>query len=85
MCLSSPSNLTSTCQFVAFRFYLPQQGSLTVDGHDIKDVDPVWLRRHMALVSQEPVRAGMTSSSLEAESILMGSSTNRLLPVVGAF
>lgn len=37
------------------RFYLPTSGSVQVDGRDIGIYDPKWLRRHVALVSQEPV------------------------------
>jgi ABC-type multidrug transport system fused ATPase/permease subunit len=37
------------------RFYLPTSGRVLVDGRDIGMYDPKWLRRHMALVSQEPV------------------------------
>ncbi|WIA09667.1 hypothetical protein OEZ85_009053 [Tetradesmus obliquus] len=37
------------------RFYLPSSGLVLVDGRDIGLYDPKWLRRHVALVSQEPV------------------------------
>eukprot|EP00882_Tetradesmus_deserticola_P009457 GHRQ01009982.1.p1 GENE.GHRQ01009982.1~~GHRQ01009982.1.p1 ORF type:complete len:424 (+),score=181.45 GHRQ01009982.1:207-1478(+) len=37
------------------RFYLPTSGRVLVDGRDIGLYDPKWLRRHVALVSQEPV------------------------------
>lgn len=37
------------------RFYLPSSGRVLVDGRDLGVYDPKWLRRHMALVSQEPV------------------------------
>ena len=30
------------------------RGSLTVDGLDIRDIDPRWLHSNMAIVSQEP-------------------------------
>ena len=26
-----------------------------VDGHDIAELDPVWFRRHIGVISQEPV------------------------------
>ena len=45
----------STLVSLIERFYLPTAGRLTVDGMDLSTVDPSWLRRHMALVSQEPV------------------------------
>lgn len=37
------------------RFYLPSSGRVLVDGRDLAIYNPKWLRRHMALVSQEPV------------------------------
>ncbi|KAF8407097.1 hypothetical protein HHK36_006222 [Tetracentron sinense] len=37
------------------RFYDVEKGSVKVDGVDIRDLDVVWYRRHMSLVSQEPV------------------------------
>ncbi|KAK4210841.1 P-loop containing nucleoside triphosphate hydrolase protein [Rhypophila decipiens] len=37
------------------RFYEPIQGSITLDGHDIKDLSLRWLRQQMSLVIQEPV------------------------------
>lgn len=37
------------------RFYLPTSGQVLIDGRDIGIYDPKWLRRHVALVSQEPV------------------------------
>lgn len=37
------------------RFYLPAGGAVTLDGRDVGDYDPRWLRRHVALVAQEPV------------------------------
>lgn len=37
------------------RFYDADKGSLKIDGVDIRLLDIGWYRRHMALVSQEPV------------------------------
>ncbi|ODV90424.1 hypothetical protein CANCADRAFT_106442 [Tortispora caseinolytica NRRL Y-17796] len=37
------------------RFYLPLSGRILLDNHDIADLDVRWLRRHMSLVTQEPV------------------------------
>lgn len=37
------------------RFYEPNSGFIKIDDYDIKDLDLVWLRENMALVSQEPV------------------------------
>ena len=37
------------------RFYDVERGSVKVDGFDIRELDVVWYRKHMALVSQDPV------------------------------
>lgn len=37
------------------RFYDVENGSVKVDGVDIRQLDIQWYRRHTALVSQEPV------------------------------
>lgn len=37
------------------RFYLPTAGGVYIDGKDVGQYDPGWLRRHVALVNQEPV------------------------------
>ncbi|KAK9321030.1 P-loop containing nucleoside triphosphate hydrolase protein [Lipomyces orientalis] len=37
------------------RFYKPVGGNVTLDGHDINDLNVKWLRRQISLVSQEPV------------------------------
>jgi ABC-type multidrug transport system fused ATPase/permease subunit len=36
------------------RFYLPTEGQVMVDERDVGLYDPAWLRRRVALVSQEP-------------------------------
>jgi len=36
------------------RFYDPDQGSVTLDGTDIRELDPKWLRSQIGIVSQEP-------------------------------
>lgn len=45
----------STLLALLLRFYDPQAGSISIDGMDIACCDPRELRRHMALVPQEPV------------------------------
>ncbi len=45
----------STLFKLLHRYYTPQEGKITVDGHDIADIDMPGLRRQLALVSQEPV------------------------------
>ena len=42
------------------RFYDVTGGSITIDGHDIRDIDLKWLRRHIGYVQQEPQLFGMT-------------------------
>src|SRR5438874_2086097 len=37
------------------RFYIPEEGSITIDGIDIKDFDIHYLRSRFGVVSQEPV------------------------------
>src|SRR5262249_54948396 len=37
------------------RFYAAQQGSIRFDGIPISELDPVELRRHIAVVAQDPV------------------------------
>jgi ATP-binding cassette subfamily B (MDR/TAP) protein 1 len=37
------------------RFYLPVNGKVYLDGKDISTLNLRWLRRHIALVSQEPI------------------------------
>lgn len=37
------------------RFYDPDQGRITLDGHDLRDLDLFWLRDQIGYVGQEPV------------------------------
>ena len=54
--LVGPSGAGKTTIFqLLMRFYDPAAGSLTFDGTDLRDVDPVVLRRKIGLVPQEPV------------------------------
>ena len=46
---SGKSTLTKLVQ----RFYVPVQGRLLIDGVDLAQVDPVWLRRQIGVVLQE--------------------------------
>ncbi|WP_338504085.1 ABC transporter transmembrane domain-containing protein [Sphingomonas kaistensis] len=45
----------STLFQLALRFYDPQEGSVSFDGVDVRDLNPADLRRHIALVPQETV------------------------------
>jgi len=42
------------------RFYETTQGTISVDGQDIRLLNPGWLRRHIGFVQQEPVLFGRT-------------------------
>ena len=37
------------------RFYDPDQGRITLDGVDLKDLDLYWLRNQIGYVGQEPI------------------------------
>ncbi|XP_031432825.1 ATP-dependent translocase ABCB1-like [Clupea harengus] len=37
------------------RFYDPEAGLVTLDGHDVRSLNVKWLRENMGIVSQEPV------------------------------
>jgi ATP-binding cassette subfamily B (MDR/TAP) protein 1 len=44
----------STITGLLERFYDPLQGSVLLDGRDIKEIDLKWLHRNVAIVTQEP-------------------------------
>ena len=46
---SGKSTLTKLLQ----RLYVPEQGRITIDGHDLALCDPAWLRRQVGVVLQE--------------------------------
>ncbi|XP_074645282.1 ATP-binding cassette sub-family B member 10, mitochondrial-like [Tubulanus polymorphus] len=48
---SGKSTLTS----LLLRFYDPNQGCIMINGNNISNMSPSWLRRHIGTVSQEPV------------------------------
>jgi len=67
------------------RLYLPQQGRILVDGINIGQIDPTWLRHQMGVVSQENIllnrsirdniaiaEPGMSLEKIEAASRLAG-------------
>jgi ATP-binding cassette subfamily B protein len=65
----------STVFQLLMRFYDPQSGSVTLDGVDIREVDPAQLRARLALVPQDPtifgasiaenIRYGRTAAPME--------------------
>ncbi len=44
----------STLLNLILRFYDANEGRVLVGGHDVRDVDPQWLRAHIATVQQDP-------------------------------
>ncbi|KYK92552.1 ATP-binding cassette domain-containing protein, partial [Aggregatibacter actinomycetemcomitans] len=48
---SGKSTLTKLIQ----RFYIPEQGQVLIDGHDLALADPNWLRRQVGVVLQDNV------------------------------
>jgi ABC transporter fused permease/ATP-binding protein len=45
----------STIAALLLRFYDPEGGTVRVDGVDLRELDPLWLRRQIGLVAQEPL------------------------------
>ena len=43
----------STLAKLVQRFYLPSEGQVLIDGVDVSQLDPAWLRRHIGVVLQE--------------------------------
>jgi len=69
----------STVAALVFRLYDPQAGAVRLDGRDLRELDPHWLRRQVGVVSQEPIlfsasvaenirygRPGATDAEVEA-------------------
>lgn len=42
------------------RFYLPMSGQVFLDGRDVSTLNLKWLRKHISIVSQEPVLFSIT-------------------------
>lgn len=45
----------STLAALLSRFYDPQGGTVSLDGHSLRDLDTDWLRQQVGVVSQEPI------------------------------
>lgn len=54
----NPGILTPTCHFFTCRMYDPASGSVFLDGADMRQLNPRWLRSHVGLVQQEPALFG---------------------------
>lgn len=62
----------STIIALVERFYDVDSGVILVDGTDIRDLSPMWLRSQMGLVSQEPVLFGTGTRGSILENIKYG-------------
>lgn len=62
----------SSIASLLMRLYDPQNGEVYLDGHNLKELDPSWLRKHIGAVNQEPV---LFSGSIR-ENILYGLEEN---------
>ncbi|XP_076633823.1 ATP-binding cassette sub-family B member 10, mitochondrial [Colletes latitarsis] len=58
----------STIASLLLRFYDPDSGCILLDNHDLRSLDPVWVKSQISVVSQEPVLFGGTIK----ENILYG-------------
>lgn len=45
----------STLASLLLRFYEPQAGAITIDGHDLSQLDVTWWREQIGFVSQDVV------------------------------
>jgi ATP-binding cassette subfamily B protein len=60
--LVGPSGAGKSTVFqLLLRFHDPETGSVRLDGVDVRELDPVALREHIALVPQDPVIFGTTA------------------------
>ncbi len=58
----------STVGALISRLYDPQRGDVTLDGRDLRELDPAWLRKQVGVVAQEP----MLFSATVADNIRYG-------------
>ena len=45
----------STLAALLLRLYDPTKGLMMLDGHDLRELSPEWLRQHVGIVAQEPL------------------------------
>lgn len=69
----SGSGKSTTIQLLQ-RFYDPLSGQITLDGHDLKDLNVKWLRQEIGTVGQEPVLFNMTIR----QNLAMGSDKEKI-------
>jgi ATP-binding cassette subfamily B protein len=64
--LVGPSGAGKSTTFqLILRFYDPQSGAVTLDGADLRDLDPEELRRHLAVVQQNaPLFSGTAADNI---------------------
>ncbi|XP_062385721.1 ATP-binding cassette sub-family B member 10, mitochondrial-like [Sardina pilchardus] len=67
----------STLVSLLLRLYDPESGMITIDGRDVRELNPSWLRSHIGTVSQEPV---LFSTSI-AENIAYGAADPKSVTV----
>lgn len=63
----SGSGKTTLSNLIA-RYFEPQQGSISIDGQDVRDVSLPSLRRHITIVSQEPF---LLSETIQANLLMV--------------
>ncbi|KAG5680264.1 hypothetical protein PVAND_009783 [Polypedilum vanderplanki] len=68
----------SSIASLLMRLYDPQNGDIFLDGHNLRTLDPSWLRKHIGAVNQEPV---LFSGSIR-DNILYGLDENEKISEV---
>ena len=73
--LIGPSGAGKSTVFnLIHRMYDPSSGTIELGGHDIRHFDPLWLRRKIAIVTQDPV---LFNCSIK-ENLLMAASSSKV-------
>ncbi len=74
---SGKSTLTKLVQ----RFHMPSDGQVLIDGHDLANVDPAWLRRQIGVVLQDNL---LFNRTLHENIALANPATNRAQVIAAA-